>query len=280
MIQQVAEVLSNKKIGSEYHALVIVAPEIAESARPGQFVNLRPPADRSYILRRPFSIYRTNRHGQWAATVEVVFDIRGPGTAALAALRAHDPIDIVGPGGRPFTIPKHQQSCLLVGGGVGAAPLFFLAEELRAAAKRADVLWGASRAARLLNPIEAKRLGAVVEFATDDGSTGHHGPITDRLGEMIARCGTEVIYACGPHAMMAAVTRIAIKHRIPVQVAVEELMGCGIGICMSCVTPVWNRDGTEVDYQRSCLDGPVFNGARVAWDAHPRHAATPAPVGN
>lgn len=281
MIRQLAEVLTYRKLGDEYHSLTIVAPEIAETARPGQFVNLRPPLDRSYFLRRPFSIFRVNRRGGLAATIEVVFDVRGPGTVGLASLRRHDPIDVVGPTGRGFTIPRRQHSCLLVGGGVGATPLFFLADELRAADKRVDVLWGAARASRLVAPIEAKRLGAAAAFATDDGTEGHHGFVTDLLPEMIERCGTEVIYACGPRAMMAAVTRIAIRLRIPVQVAMEELMGCGIGICMTCVAPVWNKEGTQVSNLRTCVDGPVFNGARVAWDSYALESKVSAmPPGN
>lgn len=279
MFQASCEVLSYRKLGDEYHLLTIVAPEIADAAHPGQFVNLRPPPDRAFILRRPFSIYRVNRRGGWASTVEVVFDIRGPGTAALASLRRHDPLDVVGPMGRPFTIPKRQHSCLLIGGGVGATPLFFLAEELQAAGKRVDILWGAARSERLVNLIEAKRLGAVAEFATDDGSYGHHGLITELMPDMIERCATEVVYACGPHAMLAEVTRIAVERSVPVQVAVEELMGCGIGICMTCVTTVWNKEGTEVANARTCVDGPVFNGARVAWDVHPREPAA-VPPGN
>lgn len=279
MIQQVAEVLSYRKLGDEYHSLTIVAPEMAESARPGQFVNLRPPPFRSFILRRPFSIYRVNRRGDWAATVEVVFDIRGPGSAALASLRRHDPIDVVGPTGRGFTLPKRQHSCLLVGGGVGATPLFFLGDELRAASKRVDILWGASRSSRLVNLIEAKRLGATVEVATDDGSVGHHGLVTDLLPQVIERCGTEVIYACGPHAMLKEVCRTALELGIPTQVAMEELMGCGFGVCLTCVTPLWNKDGSEVKRVRTCVDGPVFNGARIAWEHYgelvPEGAAPP-----
>ncbi|MBW3589074.1 MAG: dihydroorotate dehydrogenase electron transfer subunit [Actinobacteria bacterium] len=281
MIQQMAEILNHRKLGDEYHSLTIVAPEIAEAAKPGQFVNLRPPTDRSYLLRRPFSIFRVNRRGNVAATVEVVFDIRGPGTAALAAMRRHEPIDIVGPIGRSFTIPKTQHSCLLVGGGVGATPLFFLGEELQNAGKRVDVLWGAATASRLVAPIEAKRLGAVAAFTTDDGSEGHHGLITEVLGEMIERCGTEVIYTCGPRQMMASVTKIALEFGIPAQVAMEELMGCGIGVCMTCVTPVWNRDGTGIANVRTCVDGPVFNGARIAWDRYAKEEAAAAlPAGN
>ncbi len=281
MIQQTCEVLSYKKLSEEYHLISIVSPEIAEAAKPGQFLGLRPPAGRSFILRRPFSIYRVNRRGDWATTIEVVFDIRGAGTAELASLRPHDTIDVIGPAGKPFAIPKKQHSCLLVGGGVGAVPLFFLGDELRAAGKQVDVLWGAATASRLVSPIDAKRLGSMTAFATDDGSEGHHGLVTELLPDMIKRCGTEVIYACGPHAMLAAVTRIGLQHGIPVQVAMEELMGCGVGICMTCVQPIWNKDGTSVTYQRTCVDGPVFNGARVAWDAYvPNSPRVAVPEGN
>lgn len=280
MIQQTGEILTYRKMGEEYHSLTIVAPEIAEAARPGQFVNLRPPKDRGFILRRPFSIYRVNRRGGWAATVEIVFDIRGSGTGYLASLRRHDPVDLVGPVGRGFTIPTRQHSCLLVGGGVGATPLFFLADELVAAGKRVDVAWGASTATRLVNSIEAKRLGATAEFATDDGTVGHHGRVTELLPDLIRRCGSEVIYSCGPRPMLAEVSRIAVEARVPAQVAMEELMGCGFGICMTCVTPVWNRDGTEVTNVRTCIEGPVFNGALIAWDALPKEAPVAVPAGN
>lgn len=282
MRQVVAEVLNHRKLGDEYHLLTIVAPDIAEEARPGQFVGLRPPKDRSYILRRPFSIYRVNRRGPVAATVEVVFDIRGPGTESLARLRRHDLVDVVGPVGRGFTLPKKQYSCLLVGGGIGATPLFFLGDELLGANKRVDVLWGASTSARLCNTIEAKRLGATATFLTEDGSEGEQGIVTDHLSELIERCSTEVIYACGPHAMLAAVTKIGVRHRVPVQVAMEEMMGCGIGICMTCVTPTWNKEGTDVRNVRTCLEGPVFNGARIAWDryAADQAEARVAPAGN
>ena len=268
MKQHTGEVLSHRKLGEEYHSLTMVAPDIAEAARPGQFVNLRPPPDRAFILRRPFSICRVNRGSGWAATIEVIFDIRGPGTAALAALRPHDPIDVIGPVGRGFVVPKARHACLLVGGGVGATPLFFLGEELRGAGKRVDVLCGASRVSRLVNTLDLKRLGAVTEFTTEDGSMGQRGIVTDLLSGMIERCGSEVIYACGPRPMLAAVTAIAVEHRIPVQVALEEQMACGIGICMSCVAPIYNREGTGLANVRTCLEGPVFNGARVAWDRY------------
>lgn len=280
MIQRVAQVAAYRRLGDEYHSLTVSTPEIAEAARPGQFINIRPPEHCSFILRRPFSIYRVNG-GDRAATVEVVFDIRGPGSAVLASLRSSDAVDIVGPTGRAFTIPRRQHSCLLVGGGVGATPLFFLADELRAAGKRVDILWGARRGARLVNPMEAGQLGETAQMSTEDGSVGYRGMVTDLLPLMMGRCGTEVIYACGPAPMLAAVSRFGLEHGIPVQVAMEELMGCGFGVCMSCVAPVWNREGTKVMRVRTCVDGPVFNGARVAWGEYAEPSANgEAPPGN
>jgi dihydroorotate dehydrogenase electron transfer subunit len=277
MIQQVAEVLAYRRLGEEYHVLTIGAPEIARTARPGQFVNLRPPPGRSFLLRRPFSIYRLRR----GAAVEVGFDVRGPGTAALAELRPSDPIDVVGPIGTGFGIAPERQRCLLVGGGVGATPLFFLADELAAAGKRVDLLFGASTASRLVNVEEGRRLGASLEIVTEDASLGQRGIVTDLLGPMIERCGSEVVYACGPNPMLAAVSRVAAERGVPVEVAVEELMGCGIGICMSCVAPVWNEDATQVVNVRTCVEGPVFDGTRVAWKAYEAGGDTdPAPPGN
>ncbi len=277
MIQQVAEVLAYRRLGEEYHALSIRAPEIARAAHPGQFVNLRPPPGRSFLLRRPLSIYRV----RCEVAVEVVFDVRGPGTAALAELRPPDTIDVIGPVGVGFTISPTRRRCLLVGGGVGATPLFFLADELAAAGGRVDLLFGASTASRLVNVEEGRRLGSVVELITEDASLGHRGIVTDLLGSMIERCGSDAIYACGPNPMLGAVSRVATERGVPVEVAVEELMGCGIGICMSCVAPVWNEDATQVMNLRTCVEGPVFDGARVAWKAYEAGLnLDPAPPGN
>ncbi|MGH2746393.1 MAG: dihydroorotate dehydrogenase electron transfer subunit [Actinomycetota bacterium] len=268
------EVLSHKKYGEHFHSLTIVAPDIGEKVRPGQFVNIRCGEDRSYILRRPFSIYRVHKRGGWASTIEIVFDIRGPGTDYLASLRSHSIVDLVGPLGRGFALPRRRAHCLLVGGGIGAAPLFFLADDLRNEGHRVDVIFGARDARFLLNPIEVRRLASVCRLTTEDGSAGDRGRVTDVLAETIERCSTEVVYTCGPHPMLSAVSRICVDRKIPVQVAVEELMACGFGVCMTCVMPVRRanrqarREETEdgVVYARSCVEGPVFNGAHVVWD--------------
>lgn len=271
------EVLGHKKYGEHYHSLTIVAPEIGEKVQPGQFVNVLCGEGSAHILRRPFSVYRVHKRGGWASTIEIVFDIRGAGTQYLSQLRAHKMVDLVGPLGRGFALPKGRAHCLLVGGGIGAAPLFFLADELRNDGHRVDVIIGARSNRMLLNPIEVRRLASVARVVTEDGSTGDEGRVTDVLNETVDRCETEIIYACGPHGMLEAVTELGSAQGLPVQVAVEELMACGYGVCMTCVMPLRNRKKAalrdkdkdaedEVIYARSCTEGPVFNGASVIWN--------------
>ena len=281
MILATGEVLSHKKYGEHFHSLTIVAPEIGATIKPGQFVNVRCGDNRATILRRPFSVYRVHKRGGWASTIEIVFDIRGPGSKYLSELRGHATVDLLGPLGRGFQLPKRRAHCLLVGGGIGATPLFFLADELRNEGHRVDVILGARDVGLLLNPIEVRRLASVSVTTTEDGSAGERGRVTDVLAETIERCSTEVVYTCGPHPMLAAVARIATEHKIPVQVAVEELMACGYGVCMTCVMPLRRKakkDESPEDaivYARSCTEGPVFNGANVIWNGSDEVVASP-----
>jgi dihydroorotate dehydrogenase electron transfer subunit len=264
-VRELCEVLERRRAGA-YQALTVVAPRIAGAARPGQFVHLLAGEDRSFPLRRPFSIHRVERPGEALGTVEVVFDVVGAGTRALAGLRPHDVVDVLGPLGRPFTPPEEPEGCVLVGGGYGTAPLFFLAGELRARRCRVDFAVGAATAARLLDAMEAKRLGHSLTVTTDDGSAGRRGLVTDPLPDLLAGTGAGRVYACGPMPMLAAVSRVAAAAGVPCQVAVEEQMACGTGICFSCVLPVGPEGSPgESRMARSCLEGPVFDGTAVAW---------------
>jgi len=275
-VRELCEVLERRRVGA-YQALTLVAPRIAEHARPGQFVHVLAGRDRSFPLRRPFSIHRVERWGGsggppgWSpgasgaglGAVEIVFDVVGAGTLALSRLRPHDVVDVLGPLGRPFTPPEAPTGCLLVGGGYGTAPLFFLATELRTRRCRVDFVVGAASAARLLDPAEAGRLGHSLTVTTDDGSAGRRGLVTDPLPDLLARTGAGQLYACGPMPMLAAVSRVAAAAGVPCQVAVEEQMACGTGICFSCVLPLGPEEPTRM--ARSCLEGPVFDGTAIAW---------------
>jgi dihydroorotate dehydrogenase electron transfer subunit len=275
-VRELCEVLERRRVGA-YHALTLVAPGVVEAARPGQFVQVLAGEERSFPLRRPFSIHRVERSTAALGTVEVVFDVVGPGTRALARLRPHDVVDLLGPLGRPFTPPQEPTGCLLVGGGYGAAPLFFLAAELRVRRCRVDFVIGAATAERLFQAMEAKRLGHSLALTTDDGSAGRRGLVTDPLPDLLARTGAGRVYACGPMPMLAAVSRVAAAAGVPCQVAVEEQMACGTGICFSCVLPVLGSGGVKPSppedrgsggatrMARSCLEGPVFDGSAIAW---------------
>jgi dihydroorotate dehydrogenase electron transfer subunit len=280
MLLSTGEVLTHKKYGEAYHSLTIVAPEIGERTQPGQFVNIRLRDDSAHILRRPFSVYRMHKRGGWASTIEIVFDIRGPGTHDISQLRPHSIVDVIGPAGRGFVLPKRRAHCLLVGGGIGAAPLFFLADELRNDGHRVDFILGARTSGLLLNAIDVRRLASVYRITTEDGSAGEEGRVTDVMEETIERCQTEIVYACGPHPMLAAVSRMCGEKKLPIQAAVEELMACGYGVCMTCVMPLRHpqrRKDEEADsvvYARTCTEGPVFNGASVIWDGVAERVAT------
>ena len=264
-VQVRGEVLSLRRLG-DYFSLTLVAPGIAEGARPGHFIALAVGGDDSaMLLRRAFSIYRVQERGVYGGTVEIVFAVHGKGTAWLSRVRPHDPIDVVGPLGRPFALPKEPVTATLVGGGYGSAPLFALAEQLRGRGCRVDFVLGASSEGRLFGALEAKRMSTQVAITTEDGSLGERGRVTDVLPQMIERSGADIVYACGPMGMLKAVHRIATAYGTHSQCAVEEAMACGIGVCMTCVLPVTGEDGLT-RMVRSCVEGPVFRGDRVRWD--------------
>jgi dihydroorotate dehydrogenase electron transfer subunit len=265
-VQVRGEVLSIRRVG-EYHQLTLVAPGVAEQVRPGNFVALAVGGDTTAtLLRRAFSVYRTQDRGVYGGTVDIVFAEHGAGTRWLAGVRQHDNVDVVGPLGKPFALPKEPVTCTLVGGGYGSAPLFTLAEQLRERGCRVDMVLGAATEGRLFGVLEAKRMSQSVMVTTEDGSLGERGRVTDVLPGLLSRTGSDVVYACGPMPMLAAVADLAARFGAHSQCAVEEAMACGIGVCMTCVLPVVGDDGVT-RMVRSCVDGPVFRGDKVRWDA-------------
>jgi dihydroorotate dehydrogenase electron transfer subunit len=263
-VQVRGEVLGVRRIGI-YHSLTIVAPGVAEHARPGQFVALRVGGeDTALSLRRAFSIYKTSSRGVYGGTVEIIVAAKGKGTAWLAGRVRHDIVDVVGPLGRPFPLPKHPVSATLVGGGYGSAALFGLAEALQARGCRVDFVLGAATEEKLFGVLDAKRIASSVAVTTEDGSVGERGWVSDVLPAVLTRADTDVVYACGPMAMLQAVHEIATEHGAVSQCAVEEAMACGIGVCMTCVLPVVGDDGAT-RMVRSCVEGPVFAGDRIRW---------------
>jgi len=247
-----------------YYAMTVIAPGVAARFRPGQFVAVAVGGPQtSMLLRRAFSIHQVRPdHG---GTVEFVFAVAGPGTGWLSERRTRDTLDLAGPLGRPFPLPRDPVNALLIGGGYGSAPLFALGDKLRGRGCAVDFLLGAASADRVFGALTARRNGRTAVVTTEDGSMGARGLVTDLLAQVIHEARTDVIYACGPMGMLRAVTRLASRYELPVQALVEESMACGIGVCMTCVLPVVGEDGVT-RMARSCVDGPVFRGDLVRWD--------------
>jgi dihydroorotate dehydrogenase electron transfer subunit len=265
-VQVEAEVISNKKIGA-YHHMVFAVDELAANARPGNFVAISVGGESSsLVLRRAFAIYRSSDKGSAGGVIELVIAPHGQGSKWLTSRAIHDTVDIVGPLGTSFGIPTEPVRAILVGGGYGSAPLFGLAEILKARGCRVDMILGASSAGKIYAPLDGKRSVSSMTITTDDGSAGLHGRVSDALPAIIEENQSEIIYSCGPMAMLEAIQTIADKYQLVHQASVEESMACGIGVCMTCVVPLRGADGI-VRMSRTCIDGPVMDGADVLWDS-------------
>jgi dihydroorotate dehydrogenase electron transfer subunit len=263
-VQVTGEVLSVKRVGA-YHHLTLVAPGVADRYRPGSFVALAVGGPLSArITRRSCFIYRVRPTGAYGGTVEVVLTPDEPGTRWLAELTAGTKLDVVGPLGRPFALPKEPVTCTLVGEGLASAPLFGLAERLRERGCAVHMILGAADEKRLFGALEARRAAKTVTVATQDGSVGTAGRVIDNLAEALARTSTDVVYACGTTDLLHAVAQAAETHGAWSQTAVVTAMPCGTGVCMACVLPVVGEDGVT-RMVRACAEGPVFRGDRVRW---------------
>ena len=263
--QLLAPIVSNKKVG-QYHQIIVNVGELASMCKPGNFVAINVGGDTSsMILRRAFAISRVSVNTTFGGTMELIVAPHGQGSKWLCAQGEGAVLDIVAPLGTAFGIPTEPVSVLLVGGGYGSAPLFGLAEVLNVRGCRVDMLLGASTASKIYAPMEGKRAVNSMRIYTEDGSMGQVGRVTDPIAEIIKDLDVAVVYSCGPMAMLSAITKITDSLSVVHQCAVEEAMACGIGVCMTCVLPVKNNDGT-VSMLRSCIDGPVMDGANVLWD--------------
>lgn len=262
--QLIAPILSNKRVG-QYHQIIVNVGEIAATCKPGNFVAISVGGDSSrMVLRRAFAISRVSTSSTFGGTMELIVAPHGQGSKWLCAQSEGVTLDIVAPLGTAFGIPTEPVPVLLVGGGYGSAPLFGLAEILNARGCRVDMILGASTGSKIYAPMEGKRSVNSMRIYTEDGSMGTAGRVTDPISEIIKDLNVGVIYSCGPMPMLAAITKITDQHDVVHQCAVEESMACGIGICMTCVLPVSNEDGS-VSMLRSCIDGPVMDGSKVQW---------------
>jgi len=263
--QLLATIVGNKKIG-QYHQILISVGELVSQCKPGNFVAISVGGPNSrMVLRRAFAISRTTTSPQFGGAIELIVAPFGNGSSWLCGLAEGEQVDITLPLGTAFGIPTTSVNALLVGGGYGSAPLFGLAEVLKERGCRVDMLLGASTGSKIYAPLEGKRSVNSLRIFTEDGSMGETGRITAPIAQLVSELQIDVIYSCGPMAMLKAISEILDGGDVVHQCAVEEAMACGIGICMTCVLPVKDESG-KVSNLRSCIDGPVMDGAAIEWD--------------
>ncbi len=273
-----AEVVENVEVAEGTYRIRLLCPELSARVVPGQFVMLRLTGTDDPLLGRPLAMYEVvvNDAGEPSA-LDVVYLVVGKMTGRLVGVGAGERLDVWGPLGNGFP-PGEVDHLILVGGGIGQTPFLALGQEAlgrrtygdtgRQAprAQRVTLCYGA-RSERLLAGVEDFRTAGIeVRVATDDGSAGHHGLVTELIGPLVSETqGTCRIVCCGPEPMMKAVAQVARQLEVPCQVSLESPMACGMGICFSCVAKVRDTEG-EWDYRRTCVEGPVFDAEKIVFD--------------
>lgn len=271
MVNIKAKIISNLPISCGHFKLILEAPAIAQGARPGQFVHVRVEEGMNPLLRRPFSIHRVrtaNPQNPEARgdQIEILYKVRGKGTEILSQKRPSELLEIMGPLGNGFPLPlvEKENTCILVAGGVGVAPLVFLAYVLLNTYKtKTKVLIGAKTKDTLLCVDEFRQLGCEVEIATEDGSAGFKGLVTDLLKQFLSGKSlpfNPILYSAGPNFMLQEIKKIANIFKILCFGSLEENIACGLGGCLGCVVK------TTQGYKRVCKEGPVFNLEEILWE--------------
>jgi dihydroorotate dehydrogenase electron transfer subunit len=270
-MQFTAMIITNVEVSPGYWRMRLTAPPECASARPGQFVMVRVTGTIDPLLRRPFGIFDVGMYtpAQSGAVpqpyLEMLYRVVGKGTALMATLHSSDLLDILGPLGTGFTLGTQDEEKLIVGGGVGLAPLYLLAKELVTQSKVRLFAGGRTRD-DILCITEFERLGVECYTATEDGSLGECGLVTEALLRRLDQLqGRASIYACGPHGMLNAVAGIAAERSITCQVSLEGYMACGVGACLGCVAPGRSHSPETPDYRCVCTEGPVFESGELKW---------------
>ncbi|MBI5415865.1 MAG: dihydroorotate dehydrogenase electron transfer subunit [Candidatus Omnitrophica bacterium] len=261
-LQNIYKVVSNKKLCPRFYRLCFDAPAIVRKVQPGQFVHIRTDEGLEPFFRRPFSVCRAKKH------VEILYEVVGPGTKLLSLKKKGDPLDVLGPVGRPFDMPPAGiKRVVMIAGGIGVAPFLILSDMIKRRERFKTVpcemilLYGGRTKGHVFNMKEFKANGCQVHVATDDGTAGARGRVDKLFSKINPDPRTTFIYTCGPKPMMAAVQRFARRHKIRGQAACEEVMACALGACLGCSIR------TTKGFRTVCYDGPVFDLNEIIFDS-------------
>jgi dihydroorotate dehydrogenase electron transfer subunit len=265
-------VVFNVEISPGYRRVRLTAPRAILEARPGQFVMLRVREGIDPLLRRPFCVFDTGTFSpEYPGTprqyyFDVLYRVVGKGTAILAALHEKDYVDVLAPLGNGFDPGDPREEKILVGGGIGLAPLYYLAREL-VRKSRVTAFIGGRRKEDVLCVTEFEQLGIDTYVATDDGTLGTRGLVTEVLEENLSGGeGSRAVFACGPEPMLKVVADICRRNGIRCQVSLEAHMACGMGACLGCVVKGESHTEAAPDYRCVCKEGPVFNADELSWE--------------
>ena len=257
LLNEKATVLSNENVGPRLYIMELQSLSIAPLVQPGQFVHMQLNGFDQHILRRPFSILDTN---PIQGTMTILYQVVGQGTQFMTDAKPGHKFDIIGSIGRPWDIPAAHERVLIVGGGVGSAPLFMLSKQAKEAGAQVDVVIGAAtKEALVLYERYHAVHGQALHCATDDGSFGYAGFCTGPTQELLAENHYNKVYVCGPEPLMHAIANEAATAQVPCQLSMEKRMACGVGACLSCVVE------TTQGKKRACVDGPIFDAEQVVW---------------
>jgi dihydroorotate dehydrogenase electron transfer subunit len=281
---KVADVLANEALSESIYRIRVEQTEIAASVVPGQFVMIRPHGGTDPLLGRPLALYDVGLNDAGEPTsIELVYLVQGNGTRGLSRLGQGDRVDIWGPLGNSFPRVSGEadfRHVMLLAGGIGQTPFVTVAKELlgkqtygtspidRPVVEKVSFIWGTRTASALVGLSDFQKLGIDVHVATEDGSAGMRGRVTDVAKRLIDQgASPTAIFSCGPEPMLEAVSKLGETNQIPTWVSLETKMACGYGVCFSCVCPV-KDDKVAVgwDYSRVCIEGPVFPSSSIAWE--------------
>ena len=255
-----ARVLDHREIGGGYRLLKLAAPAISPAVQPGQFVHVRVPHYETALLRRPFSVYKAED-----SSLSILYKNVGRGTATLTHLQPGDSISLLGPLGHGFPEPAAEHVPVLVAGGYGMAALYLLA---RNATQKGVAFFGGRSAQDILCADEFTGLGWDLHTATEDGTSGYKGLVTEPLDAWLSAEGkdrTPEFFACGPNGMLQAVGERAIRGGWKAWLSMDRNMGCGVGACLTCVQKIRQEDGSW-QWKRCCKEGPVFEAREIVWE--------------
>jgi dihydroorotate dehydrogenase electron transfer subunit len=261
MIEEQAEVAFNRPLTSDTWLMGLRSAAISGSAYPGQFVMVRVRKGVDPLLRRPFSIC-----GVEGELFLLLYRVVGKGSEIMSEMGTGGRVSVLGPLGNGFRIPEDDRKMFLVAGGIGIAPLPFLAQRL--GSREFSFMAGFGSADGIIPAQEVLDLSWPLQISTDDGTEGHHGPVTDLLQRILSDCRPDSpcsIFVCGPRGMLKSAARIAGKEGISCQVSMEASMACGLGACLGCVIPA--APGEKGMYYHVCSEGPVFDAAMIGWES-------------